>query len=139
MSKVKIVPVSIVIPIKDSSDEFHIWMQERESDDELEGLLEFPGGKVESDEVPLATAVRELEEETGVKAPPHALELFKIYNHIYSDKQVNIYAFLMRGADIQALASKGWHKLEINWPLFKGRIPAANEQIFADLVREFFK
>ena len=49
------------------NNEEHILMIHREKDDEHKGLWLAPGGKVEPNESPCETAVREMEEETGLK------------------------------------------------------------------------
>ena len=48
--------------------EGRILLQKRASDRAMAGLWEFPGGKVETDELPEAALVRELEEELGIGA-----------------------------------------------------------------------
>lgn len=40
---------------------------EKDRPDYLKGKLNLPGGKIEKDETPIQAAVRELEEETGIK------------------------------------------------------------------------
>lgn len=59
-------PISILIPIRFKDQSPMLWVQERKSKDELNGLWEFPGGKIEAGEIPEEAAARETEEETGV-------------------------------------------------------------------------
>jgi mutator protein MutT len=59
--------IAIVIPFKFINQQFCVWMQTRESSDELNGLLEFPGGKVEENETVEEAAMREVMEEVGVQ------------------------------------------------------------------------
>jgi 8-oxo-dGTP diphosphatase len=44
-----------------------VLLQERSAGRQMAGLWEFPGGKVESDELPEAALIRELKEELGIE------------------------------------------------------------------------
>lgn len=133
-------PISIVIPYSRSGDEFHVWLQRRESSDDLKGLLEFPGGKIEKHESPVAAAQRELAEETGANAKAGDLKLFNIYTHSYPSATVGIYAFLLSDPHKKLFAAAGWRAIDKNWRVvYKDRIPAANQKVFNDLHLEFIK
>jgi 8-oxo-dGTP diphosphatase len=53
--------------------EGRILLQQRPVGRQMAGLWEFPGGKVESGELPEAALVRELREELGIEVEPAAL------------------------------------------------------------------
>ena len=50
-----------------------VLLQRRAADRAMAGLWEFPGGKVEADELPEAALIREIEEELGVVLDDDAL------------------------------------------------------------------
>ena len=74
----KIVPISILIPYQLKNNQLNLWVQIRESNDELNGLKEFPGGKIEDGETPLKACLREVAEEVGVSLNESQVELFKV-------------------------------------------------------------
>ena len=123
----KITPVSIVIPYKIEEGKLSIWMQKRETKDDLFGALEFPGGKIESGEDPSLAATREIEEETGVLLDKDRLRLATIYSNSLKQKSVCLYVYVY--IDNGEFSS--------NWYLYEDRkdfieeIPPAN-QAFLD-------
>ena len=83
--------ISIVIPFKIIDESIYLWVQKRQSNDDLNGLLEFPGGKIEPNERPLAAAIREVKEEVGVSLNPKSL---KLLNSMEFSDSLTIFIFL---------------------------------------------
>ena len=126
----KIVPVSIVIPYRFHPD-LEIWMQVRESDDELSGLFEFPGGKVDIGEIPIDTAVREVLEEVGLGLQKEKLKLSTIYTNNLSDKIISLYVFLYHDKG-EFLTS--WFK-ESDRDMYIEKIPPANKVFWDQVIK----
>ena len=130
--------VSVVLFLKNiSAKSLEIWMQVREDDGPLNGLLEFPGGKFEEGETHRDAAIREIQEEVGIDISKAPLILYKLFDTNYK-KPVLLHAFISNFTDIQE--KKG------NWKLFdyehkseylKGQIPQINHQIIDELLDYF--
>lgn len=97
--------ISIVIPYN-KEVELKLWFQKRKSKDNLDGLSEFPGGKIEANELPVEAAVREFKEEVGISISEEDLELFKIHKHSSIDNFIFYIFGLNVGLD--ALPFEGW-------------------------------
>lgn len=63
-----------------------VLIAQRPAGKHMAGGWEFPGGKLDAGEDPLAGLKRELREELGIEA--HAAELLISYEHAYSDRSV---------------------------------------------------
>ena len=131
----KIIPISILIPFKRDQKSFSLWVQTRNSNDELNGKKEFPGGKIEVYETPLDACWREVKEETGVDLVKEGIELFKVYEHDYPSKTVLLNVFIYEDARIQ-FKQAGFLKLDPELSNFQD-IPEANFRIIKDLWSHF--
>lgn len=111
-------------------------MQKRQTEDFLEGKLEFPGGKIEPSEKPAEAAVRELREETNVSVSPSEIDLFDVVTHHYEEKTVKLYVFLLT-SNVELFQKDGWYGLNGNWQDELGQhIPPANCVILNKLLVE---
>lgn len=121
------------------NSELDVWVQVREDDGPFHGLLEFPGGGIEANEVPLEAVVREVEEEVGIKIEPELGKLMGVYSNEYPKRTILLYVFLF--PDTPLLENKGkWltiKKDDLSNP-FKGMIPPPNHRIIDDLFNSLY-
>jgi 8-oxo-dGTP diphosphatase len=73
-----------------------VLIAERPKGKSMAGLWEFPGGKVEADERPEKTVVREMREELGVSIDESTLSPFIFASHTYPDFHLLMPLFLCR-------------------------------------------
>ena len=136
MSSTAVTPVLIAVLYR-NLDEDHVefWMQVRHEDGLLDGLLEFPGGKIIDDEAPVQALKRELVEEVGLSLEDEKMELLVTVPHEYKDRKVLLFTHLVDGSEIE-LPSKGWFKIPWrDWQLVYGpKIPAANLKIIENVL-----
>lgn len=83
------------------------------------GLWEFPGGKIEQDERPEQTIVRELREELGIEPCERCLQPFSFASHAYDDFDLVMPLFLCRQWDGFARPREGQ---VLKW-LFPDQLP----------------
>ena len=110
--------VAVVIFIRDLTREgVSLWMQPRDSRDQTNGLLEFPGGKLEFGERAAQAAVREVKEELGIDVSKDELLLFRNSLNQFNGQNYLVHYFLGRG-ERSDLASEGY----LYFPFGEGRI-----------------
>lgn len=135
----KLLPVALALFYRISGDVLEVWTQRREDDGIYHGLLEFPGGKIEENETPVMGAVREVEEEVGIKIKLEEGKLFGVYQNDLPGRMILLNVFLF--PDQASLQGKGqWLKIEkdtLSAP-YRGQIPAPNHQIIDDLFRSLY-
>lgn len=89
---------SIGIFIKEiESSSLKMWVQPRLEKGVLNNKLEFPGGKIESEEKPINALIREIYEETNVDLKfnfdINKIQLFKIHPYTYNDRSIVLYTY----------------------------------------------
>ncbi|WP_372653493.1 NUDIX domain-containing protein [Halobacteriovorax sp.] len=129
-----VTPVAIIILIKDiTENSCKFWMQERVEDGPLNGLLEFPGGKIEKGESSVLAAKREFSEEANVDIA--SAPLFKIQSFDYKDRSVCLFIHFSNGEGINP-DNGSWFEFDYNEKslAYKGRLPEVNYEIIDDLL-----
>lgn len=105
-----------------------IFITQRGENSHLAGFWEFPGGKVEPDETPYQTLVREIAEEVDITV--HQARFIKLVNYCYADRDITIHAYLVTDWDGEPFAKEGqpsrWIDLD---DLNADEFPDANRSI----------
>ncbi len=98
--------VSVIIPLRKQGLKWEAWVQTRHEDGILDGLLEFPGGKIESGETSYEAAARELLEEVTVEVDAIEFKLFQVTKFEYPDRKVCLYFHLLK----VEVEHNGWNR-----------------------------
>jgi 8-oxo-dGTP diphosphatase len=132
-----LVTVALAVVLNETAD---VLVTRRQAGEHLEGLREFPGGKVQPGEPPDEAARRELLEETGIDLPRDAFEPLTFVPYHYGDRKVLLLVFLAarRMSDAAARAARAEHEeREAEWveraDLDELEMPPANAAILTAL------
>jgi len=98
------IDVALAIPFRDR----RFLVTRRQDGVHLAGYWEFPGGKIDPGEDPVAAARRELKEETGLIA--HSLEPLVVIVHDYADRPLRLHVFLAHDpqGDVRLAEAREW-------------------------------
>ena len=101
----------------------------------MEGLCEFPGGKVEADERPEETLIRELKEELNVIVSEPCLAPLTFASHIYPDFHLLMPLYVCRRWEgtVQPLEGQAVAWVKPN-RLREYKMPPADEPLVAHLM-----
>lgn len=104
MAQPAVVAAAVVI------EKGRVLLTRRAEGQHLEGLWEFPGGKLEEGESPEAAVVRECREECGIEV--EVADILDVTHHRYPEKEVLLlfYRCTLRGGQVQHLqvADHAW-------------------------------
>ena len=107
-----------------------VWIQRRLTPDSLEHYWEFPGGKLERRETPLAGLKRELEKKWASKLS--GPNFFLVQDHSYPEGEVRIHFFLCRLGVQPKLEPGRWVTPK---ELSRYRLPPANDAVVEKIQR----
>lgn len=131
---VNMITVSAVVMV---DIEGRILIAQRPKGKSMEGLWEFPGGKVEVGETPERALIRELKEELGIDTTESCLAAFTFASHSYDDFHLLMPVYLCRKWDGFVRAKEGqnlkWVKIN---ELSQYPMPPADEPLIA-MIRDF--
>ena len=126
--------VTVAIGILVRNDQ--ILICQRRSDDALDGLWEFPGGKLEPSESLEQCVIRELTEETGIESD--IVEALAPIHFQYPQVRVRIHPYLCRiisGAPQPLGCRQMMWVMAADLPKYK--FPPANDDLIRQLVERF--
>ena len=96
MSNPESLPLMLVAACALVDADNRVLLAQRPPGKRLAGLWEFPGGKVEPDETPEQTVIRELSEELGITTEANCLAPLTFASHAYSDFHLLMPLFVCR-------------------------------------------
>lgn len=118
-------PISIILPVDLSKDGIDLYVQLRKEDGPLNGLWEFPGGKVEVTENPIDAAIREFKEEVGISLASSDLTHFSIFPYEYEDRSLIFFVYTVDASKITS-EKHGLTPQKITWESAKNDVESAN-------------
>jgi mutator protein MutT len=123
--------VSVGILISSFSNKhLELYLQTRSEEGELDGLDEFPGGKLELGESPVNCLIREINEEIGIDVSETRKKQFQTITHTYPDRKVTIHFYIIDAKDISLSYTRiGFD----NYHQFLHKIPCANREVMENL------
>jgi len=123
----KIVQVSAVVLVDPDN---RILLAQRPAGKPMEGLWEFPGGKIEQGETPEYALIRELNEELGIMTGVDCLYPLTFASHSYDDFHLLMPLFICRTWKGQVRAQEGQ---SLKWvskhDLYNYPMPAADKPL----------
>lgn len=113
-----------------TSKQVSVLVQERRESGDLDGLWEFPGGKIESFESAEQAMIRELQEEIDLNTQNMRRILFKVHSYDYKDRSLMFYSYLIDAKEIKETKACWINLFDLGT---KYPVPAANLTLVEDL------
>ena len=129
-------PLTLVVACVLLDEAGRILLSKRPAGRALAGMWEFPGGKIETNEVPEHALVRELFEELGIEVAAADLQPLSFASHAYPEFHLLMPVYLCRRWKNALVAQEGQ---ELSWVLPDDLVayvmPPADEPLKAALPR----
>ena len=100
-------PVVLVVAVALVDGDGRVLLAQRPAGKTMEGLWEFPGGKVHPDEAPEAALIRELKEELGIDVAEACLAPLTFASHRYETFHLLMPLYVCRRWNGQVTAREG--------------------------------
>lgn len=112
-----------------------IFITQRAADAHMANKLEFPGGKIESDETPEQALIRELQEEVGITAT--TFSLFDKLEYQFPDRHITLWFFLVESWEGEPWGKEGQPgQWMMRQALDPEAFPPANEPVIRKLIAQ---
>jgi 8-oxo-dGTP diphosphatase len=112
-----------------------VLLAERPPGKPMEGLWEFPGGKVEADERPEETLIRELKEELGIAVSEPCLAPLTFASHAYPDFHLLMPLYVCRRWEGMVTAQEAQRVVWVKPNRLRDyKMPPADEPLVAHLM-----
>ncbi|WP_117003337.1 8-oxo-dGTP diphosphatase MutT [Cysteiniphilum sp. SYW-8] len=121
-----LIKVAVGVILNDQKNQ--VFLTRRKSTQDLAGLWEFPGGKLEASEAPHAALKRELKEEVGIDVTKFEPLLVKA--HHYQHKSVELHCFVIMQYQGEIAPQEGQEGKWVSVDKLNAEImPEANQEI----------
>ncbi len=128
-----LIKVAVGVILNDQKNQ--VFLTRRKSTQDLAGLWEFPGGKLEASEAPHAALKRELKEEVGIDVTKFESLLVKA--HHYQHKSVELHCFVIMQYQLEIAPQEGQEGKWVSVDKLDAEImPEANKEII-DILRQY--
>ena len=112
-----------------------IFITQRAADAHMANKLEFPGGKIESDETPEQALIRELQEEVGITVTTSSL--FDKLEYQFPDRHITLWFFLVESWQGEPWGKEGQPgRWVAQQKLVAEEFPPANAPVIEKLIAE---
>ena len=125
-----LIKVAVGVILNDQKNQ--VFLTKRKSTQDLAGLWEFPGGKLEASEAPHNALKRELKEEVGIDVTK--CEALLVKTHHYQHKSVELHCFVITQYQGEIAPQGGQEGKWVNIDKLDTEImPEANQEIIETL------
>lgn len=113
------------MPVSFTERTLSLYVQLRQEEGPLDGMWEFPGGKIEGLETPLQAGVREFKEEVGLDISEASIKLFSHFPFKYKDRELLFFIHYLDASQVPEIKDVLVEQ-KISWENAKNDVESAN-------------